>query len=164
MQLIKKESGRTMRYKLMGVFLVIAVLIVAVSIVLFVQNRQPQIELGMVDGQFYELNNKPNNVSTQTSYENKRISTLAFKGTLEESKRRFIEAMKAYPGIEIIKEEDTYIYAVATTNTLKFHDDIEVYFDSVEQVIHYRSASRAGYSDGGLNRRRYEAISGNYND
>lgn len=41
---------------------------------------------------------------------------------------------------------------------MKYHDDIEIYFDDSTKLIQYRSASRAGYSDMGLNRERYEKL------
>jgi uncharacterized protein (DUF1499 family) len=45
---------------------------------------------------------------------------------------------------------------------MKYHDDVEFYIDSIAQQVHFRSASRAGYSDRGLNRQRYEALAMSY--
>jgi uncharacterized protein (DUF1499 family) len=81
---------------------------------------------------------------------------------MEESKEAMKKALASYGDIEIKKESKDYIYAVATTGKMKFHDDIEIYFDEVNKEIQYRSASRAGYSDMGLNRKRYDQISEYY--
>lgn len=131
-------------------------------ITIYVQNTKPKITLGLVDGQLQEIPNKDNAVSTQTEIEGKLIPSLAFKDNLINSVKDMKAALDAYGGIEIIEERSDYIYAVATTGTMKFHDDIEIYFDEDEGVIQYRSASRAGYSDMGLNRARYQALKALY--
>ena len=50
------------------------------------------------------------------------------------------------------------LHAEATSFLFRFVDDIELYFPVSEKVIHVRSASRAGYSDLGVNRTRVEEI------
>jgi len=137
---------------------VTAVLAVIGTIVIYSQNRKPQIELGLVDGKLREIPEKPNCVSTQTSQEDKLVAPMAFKDSLDATKEAFKQALESYGDIEIIEEEGNYLYAVATTGLMKYHDDIEVYFDEDNQVIQFRSASRAGYSDMGLNKERYEQI------
>lgn len=58
----------------------------------------------------------------------------------------------------MIKDEKNYIHAVFKTGGMKFKDDAEFYFDERNKLIHFRSASRVGYSDIGLNRKRYNKI------
>lgn len=128
------------------------------------QNSKPQVALGMKCDAFYEIPTKPNCVSTQTSQEDKRVEPLPFKESLEASKDAIKKAFEAYGSIEIKEENANYIYAVATTGTMKYRDDIEIYFDEEKKEVHYRSASRAGYSDMGLNRNRYDAIAKSYNE
>jgi uncharacterized protein (DUF1499 family) len=41
---------------------------------------------------------------------------------------------------------------------LRFVDDVEFLFDDEAKTIHFRSASRTGRSDFGVNRRRMEDI------
>jgi len=41
---------------------------------------------------------------------------------------------------------------------LRFIDDVEFVFDDATKMIQFRSASRTGYSDLGVNRRRMEEI------
>lgn len=137
---------------------VIAALVVFAGGSIFLQNQKPKIELGLVDGKLKEIPDKKNAVSTETVYQDKLIKALPLKKTLEESKKAMVHALKTYPGIEIKNEQADYIYAVATTGTMKYHDDIEIFFDKKNNKIQYRSASRAGYSDMGLNRARYNKI------
>jgi uncharacterized protein (DUF1499 family) len=143
---------------LMYIVIGLLALILLGAVAIFLQNRKPNIELGLVDGRLREIPSSPNCVSTQTEQVDKRIEPIAFKESLEDSKLAMKAAIEAYGGIELMEEQGDYIYAVATTSVMKFHDDIEIYFDQEAQLIHYRSASRAGYSDMGLNLERYEAI------
>lgn len=131
---------------------------------LLVQNAKPQVALGVNDGLFNSLPESPNCVSSQTDQSDKYVEPLAFKETLQVSKEHIIIALEAYGDIEIIEMTDTYIYAVATTEKMKFHDDIEIYFDDETSMVHYRSSSRAGYSDMGLNRDRYKMIKALYQE
>jgi uncharacterized protein (DUF1499 family) len=41
----------------------------------------------------------------------------------------------------------------------RFVDDVELAVDPAEHVVHFRSASRVGRSDFGVNRRRMEELS-----
>ncbi len=52
----------------------------------------------------------------------------------------------------------THIVSTFTSSLFKFVDDLTLRFDPVENQIHLRSASRVGYSDFGVNRRRVEQI------
>lgn len=142
---------------------IIGALVLGLAGLLFAQNQQPKIDLGLEKGQLKEIPLNPNCVSTQTKQAEKLIEPLALKATVEASKAAMVKALKAYGSIEIKEEKDNYIYAVATTGKMKFHDDIEIYFDDKMGVVQYRSASRAGKSDLGLNKERYDQIVSVYN-
>ena len=148
---------------MMTAVLVLGVLVLVAGGNIMRQNSKPQVALGMNNGAFYEISSKPNCVSTQTSQSEKRITPLAFKDSLEGSKEAIKRGFEAYGAIEIQEESNHYIYAVATTGIMKYHDDIEIYFDENTKEVHYRSASRAGYGDMGLNRKRFEIIADVYN-
>lgn len=137
-------------------------LVILVGSVIFIQNRKPHLTFGLENGKLREIPNKKNAVSTDTSFLDKRINPMPFKENPEETKAALKKALDSYGGIAIIKEEKDYIYAVATTPGMKFHDDMEIYFNQADRMIHFRSASRAGYSDMGLNRQRYDKIVGFY--
>ncbi len=61
-------------------------------------------------------------------------------------------------GGRIIDKTDTYLRAEFYSKWLGFIDDLEARFDKQQQVIHLRSASRTGYYDFGVNRKRVEVI------
>jgi len=59
---------------------------------------------------------------------------------------------------QVITTTPTYLYAEFQTPLLGFIDDVEFLLSTSEDVIHVRSASRTGYWDLGVNRRRIEKI------
>ena len=59
---------------------------------------------------------------------------------------------------EIIAETSDYLHAECTSAVFGFVDDLELHLRSAEGLIAVRSASRLGYSDLGVNRRRIEDL------
>ena len=55
-------------------------------------------------------------------------------------------------------EKPDYLHMVFTIPVIPFKDDVEFYFSERERLVHYRSASRVGYSDLGVNRQWYERL------
>ncbi|MFG1497204.1 DUF1499 domain-containing protein [Saccharospirillum sp. HFRX-1] len=142
---------------LMIVVLVLVALIALNILTIIVQNNRVP-ELGHDNGKLKPLSKKPNAVSTQADDEERRVRPWPFKADQAATRAAILAAVKAYGGAEVITEQDDYIYVVFTTAKMHFHDDVEFYLDSEAQQVHFRSASRAGYSDMGLNRQRYEQL------
>lgn len=69
-----------------------------------------------------------------------------------------VEVLHSWPRTRIVTDEPDYLHAVVTTRLLRFRDDVEVVIDAAAGRIDYRSASRVGYSDLGVNRRRMETF------
>jgi len=69
-------------------------------------------------------------------------------------------ALAAEPGIRIAEEdkERGYLRAEATSRIFRFVDDVAFQLVAEERLIHVRSASRVGYWDLGVNRRRVERL------
>jgi uncharacterized protein (DUF1499 family) len=61
-------------------------------------------------------------------------------------------------GGTIARQSDEYVWATFRTKVFRFVDDMEFRMAAEENTIHVRSASRVGYSDLGLNRRRMEEL------
>ncbi|ELK47597.1 DUF1499 domain-containing protein [Halobacillus sp. ACCC02827] len=118
--------------------------------------------IGVKSGRLSACPDKPNCVSTQADQEEKRMSPLPFTRDLETSKKHIMNVLGDMDRTKVEIEEDHYIHTVVTTKVLKFKDDVEFYFDPDERVIHFRSASRVGYSDFGVNKKRMQEISKKY--
>jgi uncharacterized protein (DUF1499 family) len=68
------------------------------------------------------------------------------------------QAVLALPRTEIVSEQPEYLHAECASALFGFVDDVELHLRPQAGVIGVRSASRVGYSDFGVNRRRVEAI------
>ncbi len=66
--------------------------------------------------------------------------------------------LSTLPGVHIVTDSADYLHAECESTVFGFVDDVELHLRSVEGVIAVRSASRLGYSDLGVNRRRVERL------
>lgn len=121
-------------------------------------NLKEPSDLGVKEGRLAPMPATPNAVSTQTEKPEKHIDPWSYDGTLQGAKACVLKAVESYGNGELIKDEGHYMHVVFKTGLMRYRDDVEFYFDEVNQIIHIRSASRLGYSDMGLNRRRYEEL------
>jgi len=101
---------------------------------------------------------KPNCVSSQARDPAHAIEAFRFSGTPEEALRRLTVALTSEPRISIVAAQGNYLHAEARSLVFRFVDDVEFLIDSEHGLIQVRSASRIGYSDLGVNRRRVERL------
>ncbi len=97
-------------------------------------------------------------MSSQATGGYHRIAPLDFNGSFEPAMAALKSIIESTPRTSIVEERADYLYAEYTSMLIGYVDDVEFYFPADEQVIHVRSASRLGYSDFGVNRKRIEDI------
>jgi uncharacterized protein (DUF1499 family) len=119
--------------------------------------RRPS-NLGVRDGRLAPCPDTPNCVCTQAADEAHRIEPLAYDGSAEEAMVRLKAALSTLPRTRVVTETPDYLHAECTSLVFRFVDDVEFLLDRERKVIHFRSASRVGHSDLGVNRRRMEAL------
>ncbi len=112
--------------------------------------------LGVTDGKLAACPNKPNCVNSQSGRGGHAIAPLSFSGDPAAAMQRVKAVVEAMPRARVIESRSDYLYAEFSTPLMGFVDDVELFGDG--KVIHVRSASRLGYSDLGVNRKRVEAI------
>ncbi len=117
---------------------------------------------GLHEGIFAPCPSSPNCISTLSSDPDKHMAPLPYADSREESRRIILSIIKSMPRTKVVAEGENYIHAEFRTLVFRFIDDVEFSFDEVEHVIHFRSASRTGHSDLGVNRRRMQKISKRY--
>ena len=78
--------------------------------------------------------------------------------SLEDTKDILNHVIRSMDDTRIITQNAVYWHIEFTTRWLRFIDDVEFYFVESEALIHLRSASRLGYWDFGVNRKRMKAI------
>jgi uncharacterized protein (DUF1499 family) len=102
----------------------------------------------------------PNCVSTLTGAGDSRhaIAPYAYSQTVSDAKAVVKGVIAGLPRTKLVQEEEAYLHYECTSLLLRFVDDVEFLFDEGKKTIHFRSASRTGYGDLGVNRRRMEDI------
>lgn len=110
------------------------------------------------DGRLAPCSARPNCVSSQATDKRHAIKPFAFSGRPETAMAAIRGILNDMPRTTIIRQSKDYIQAECASRLLGFTDDLEFYCDAGRKVIHVRSASRLGYSDLGVNRKRVEAI------
>ena len=121
-------------------------------------------DVGLRDGKLSECPDSPNCVSSQTQMKGHTIEPLSYKGSLSEAKQALLSVITSLPRTKIIVDNDRYIHVTFTSHLMRFVDDVEFLFDDTNKQIHVRSASRVGYSDMGVNRKRVENLRKLLND
>lgn len=114
--------------------------------------------LGVREGRLALCPESPNCVSSQSTDAVHAVAPLIYTGTAADAftaLRNIIAGMKR---AVIVEETATYLHVEVTSALFRFVDDVEFIVDDAEKKIHVRSASRIGYSDLGVNRRRVERI------
>lgn len=101
---------------------------------------------------------RPNCVSSEAREDRHLIAPLRLKGDPVMGWDAIRRVIGSLPRTTIIQSTDRYLHAESKSRLFGFIDDLELQLDSETGVIAVRSASRAGYSDLGVNRRRVEAL------
>lgn len=146
------------RLKLFALFIIGGLLIFFVLRWLVEQASPLPDNLGVENGRLAPCPNSPNCVSTQATDEEHGIAPIAYNGETAVAQATILAILQADPQFSIVSNTPTYIHAEARTAVWQFIDDVEFFFDEADSLIHFRSASRLGYGDGGINRRRMEEI------
>ena len=100
----------------------------------------------------------PNCVSTQTQDEGHAIAPLRYRKSRVEAKEALKEVIRSLPRMKLTEEDESYLHYEFTSLLLRFVDDVEFLFDDETKTLHFRSASRTGYGDLGVNRKRMEQV------
>lgn len=102
---------------------------------------------------------RPNCVCTQATRAAQAMAPLPFTGSAAAALEQVARLLQTLPRTRIVERSEGYVHAVFTSLLFRFQDDVEFYADPQLGLMHFRSASRVGYSDLGANRRRMERLS-----
>ncbi len=100
----------------------------------------------------------PNCVSTYATDEGHAIAPFRYRKSRVEAKESLKAIVQAMARTRLVEEDESYLHYEFTSLLLRFVDDVEFLFDDETKTIHFRSASRTGYGDLGVNRKRMEEI------
>ena len=100
----------------------------------------------------------PNCVCTLNNSKEHAIAPYRYRKTLDEAKAVLKQIFSERRRTELVQEEAAYLHYEVRSLLFRFVDDVEILFDDASKTIHFRSASRMGHSDFGVNRRRMEEV------
>lgn len=113
---------------------------------------EPPQNIGVNEGQLANCPDSPNCVCSFETRESHYIAPLnAELDTIE-------AIVLTMPGANIVRADNNYLQVEFTSRIMGFVDDVEFLYDPASSLTHVRSASRVGYSDLGVNRKRIETI------
>ena len=135
------------------IMLIITLLLVGFSarfVMLGEQSQKMKPNIGIENGQLKKCPSKPNCITS--FYEEDKdhyYRALTTNLSIDEIKSKITQSELKW---KLVKEENDYLYYTFESSLIKFVDDIEILIDG--NKIHFRSASRVGYSDLGANKKR----------
>jgi uncharacterized protein (DUF1499 family) len=101
---------------------------------------------------------KPNCVSSQSENISSYVDPVRYRVSDQKLGRYLKKLIDAMPRTTIVEKDSRYLHVEFRSAVFGFVDDVEFIFGNPPGVLHIRSASRVGYWDFGVNRRRVERI------
>jgi len=102
----------------------------------------------------------PNCVSTVADPDDNvhYMAPLTYQGAVTDVHAKLLAIIEKLPRTTVIEQRTNYLHVEFRSLIFRFVDDVEFYIDENAGLVHFRSASRLGYSDLGVNRKRMEKI------
>jgi uncharacterized protein (DUF1499 family) len=114
--------------------------------------------LGVEGARLAPCPSSPNCVSSDAADAAHAVAPFALAVPAEQAWAAARDAVAGMPRTRIVADADRYLHAECRSALLGFVDDLELHLRPADAQIAVRSASRLGYSDMGVNRRRVEAL------
>ena len=128
------------------------------SLFLFSCSGQRPDNLGIRGNQLAPCPDSPNCVSSDALNAGHRVAPLVPKTAGDAVWPLAVEAVHRLPRTRVVTQTDNYLHAECSSRLLGFVDDLELHYRPGQEMIAVRSASRLGYSDFGVNRKRVEKL------
>lgn len=100
----------------------------------------------------------PNCVSTLATRDDHKMAPLAYGKSDKDVLETIKKIVASEKRTKLVETKESYLHFEFKTALLGFVDDVEFELDPAKKLVHFRSASRVGYSDLGANRKRMEDL------
>ena len=134
------------------------IIMLALAFILTACSTAQTIESGTTKDRLSPCPKSRNCVSSLSEDKSHYVEPLIYKVSQDEAREKLISVINSMERSEIVTAETNYIHATFKSAVFRFVDDVEFSFDDEKEIIEVRSASRTGYSDLGVNRKRVEEI------
>lgn len=119
-----------------------------------------QVDVNMNNNPLQKCPDKPNcvtSVKDNTVRDGQYLDAFQGSGDKSHDYNRILKILENTNRVKIVEKNENFIKAEFTSAIFRFVDDVEFYFGE-DKKVHFRSASRVGYSDLGANKERIEKI------
>lgn len=121
--------------------------------------RESHQNTGLMANKLKACPNTPNCVqSSDSTDESHYMKPWKYSAPREITYKLILQKLEETNRVRIASAEENYIHAVFSIPLFGFKDDVEFYFPGNENTIYFRSASRVGHSDLGVNKRRMNTL------
>jgi uncharacterized protein (DUF1499 family) len=100
----------------------------------------------------------PNCVSSLSVDLGHKVEPLSFQFSQSQAFQHLVAIISSMPRTKLVRSGPNYLHFEFRSALFKFVDDVEFTAGNASGIIHVRSASRTGYWDLGVNRKRVERI------
>jgi len=114
--------------------------------------------IGVHDNQLSSCPESPNCVSSDAQDEEHKVVHFRLRGDPQKSWAQMVEVVESLTRTTIVTKTETYVHAECRSKLFRFVDDLELLLNPATGIVSIRSASRLGYSDLGVNRKRYKSL------
>jgi uncharacterized protein (DUF1499 family) len=133
-------------------------LVLGIPLLLICCTRAPGSTAGDPSGPLKPCPASPNCVSTEAADPDRRMAPLPYRVDRLTSRALVLSIIESMPRTTVVTAGEHYLHVEFRSAVFGFVDDVAFVFDDTAEVIRFRSASRSGYWDLGVNRRRMHAI------
>lgn len=114
--------------------------------------------IGIVDGRLARCGDKPNCVCSFETRPQFQVAPLPLVLPAENPFGPVKAVLGQVGEHEVAAEGPHYLHVVFVSRWFRFKDDVEFLYLPDQRLLHLRSASRVGYGDLGVNRKRIETL------
>lgn len=115
-------------------------------------------EIGLTPAGLRPCPDSPNCVTSQAKTGKQVIRPLTYSTDRATAFAKIKQIVSNRDNASIVAETTDYLHVEFRSKLMGFVDDVEFWFPENQPVIHLRSASRLGYSDFGVNRKRVQHL------
>ena len=136
-------------------FIIFFLLIAVRPLLLYANSRFTNSRAkGVLDAGLAECSVRPNCFCRNHFYGDNTFDAEKLTETARQHWSTLLEAVARLPRTTVVKAEDNYVHCEARSFYFGFIDDLELFHNEGDSCIYFRSESRVGYSDLGVNERR----------
>lgn len=114
--------------------------------------------IGLAEKGLKDCPNRPNCVSSKATDKERFVEPFSYACQKDVAFEALIRIVSGQKRATIVEKTGDYIHVEFRSKLFRFVDDVEFYLPDDEPVVHLRSASRLGYSDMGVNRKRVDLL------